>query len=543
MLCRVFNIGKGDETGVHMYLDPETKRRNGELEFSTHTWAVKPLSHPYMPIMDDSTTAPAASSRGVSSVTTGAPGGRNGEVQAQPTDTDPDNHTLLTGSTNETQKKRQPSKSTEDFRSRIAATNLDQFTKTPSIEKSPVGGSFGSLSVFLGSEGSTQSPSTAASFTLGPVSGGNPSHNNPSAPRALAAENIFGSSSKSSNESQVGGLFSLGAQYNDGSGLFGGGTSTSSGPFGTSTASTSSGNLFGLKNEPKKGSGLFGGVTSASDTSNLSSSSATTSATENSFSAYASKSAGGNLFGLGTAAAPNPGSSTLFSQGSPASGSTDNPKGGDWPAGGLFGTGQRIGNEEGSSLNAGLDASSSGKPFKVSIPSANTKVYQAHLIELKADRPTWSFGRPLPSSTSSSFAQPAVLKAPPATSGGFFDPSNPSAEQASSQRASSFSGFGATITPDKPTLGLFGTSDTAPTTKAPPAASSTTGAFAPTGLSGAPAASTTSTTFATPFGQAMPTSKPPSPWATSSRPLSQLSSHQLSSSEAPEAQGKESEKE
>ncbi|KAL9034866.1 MAG: hypothetical protein Q9214_006849, partial [Letrouitia sp. 1 TL-2023] len=34
---------------MHVYLDPETKRRNGELEFSTHTWAVKPLMHPSRP--------------------------------------------------------------------------------------------------------------------------------------------------------------------------------------------------------------------------------------------------------------------------------------------------------------------------------------------------------------------------------------------------------------------------------------------------------------------------------------------------------------
>ncbi|KAK0507875.1 hypothetical protein JMJ35_009764, partial [Cladonia borealis] len=46
MICRIFNLGKGDETGMHLYLDPETKRRNRELEFSPYTWAVKPLMHP-----------------------------------------------------------------------------------------------------------------------------------------------------------------------------------------------------------------------------------------------------------------------------------------------------------------------------------------------------------------------------------------------------------------------------------------------------------------------------------------------------------------
>ena len=48
MICRILNPGKGDETGMHVYLDPETRRRNQELEFSTHAWAVKPLLHPVM---------------------------------------------------------------------------------------------------------------------------------------------------------------------------------------------------------------------------------------------------------------------------------------------------------------------------------------------------------------------------------------------------------------------------------------------------------------------------------------------------------------
>ncbi|KAL8763201.1 MAG: hypothetical protein Q9184_000918 [Pyrenodesmia sp. 2 TL-2023] len=48
IICRIFNLGQGDRTGMHIYLDPETKRRNGELAFSTHTWAVKPLKHSSM---------------------------------------------------------------------------------------------------------------------------------------------------------------------------------------------------------------------------------------------------------------------------------------------------------------------------------------------------------------------------------------------------------------------------------------------------------------------------------------------------------------
>ncbi|KAL8716310.1 MAG: hypothetical protein Q9220_000215 [cf. Caloplaca sp. 1 TL-2023] len=48
MICRVFNLGKGDMTGMNIYVDPESKRRNQQLEFSTHTWAVKPLAHQLM---------------------------------------------------------------------------------------------------------------------------------------------------------------------------------------------------------------------------------------------------------------------------------------------------------------------------------------------------------------------------------------------------------------------------------------------------------------------------------------------------------------
>ena len=65
MICRIFNLGKGDETGMHVYLDPETKRRNQELEFSTHTWAVKPLMHPTMQVENGIARASAARTTGI----------------------------------------------------------------------------------------------------------------------------------------------------------------------------------------------------------------------------------------------------------------------------------------------------------------------------------------------------------------------------------------------------------------------------------------------------------------------------------------------
>ena len=49
MIWRIFNLGKGDATGMQIYLDPETLRENHKLEFSAHTWAVKPLTKPGWP--------------------------------------------------------------------------------------------------------------------------------------------------------------------------------------------------------------------------------------------------------------------------------------------------------------------------------------------------------------------------------------------------------------------------------------------------------------------------------------------------------------
>jgi len=42
ILCRVFNVGsKG--VGMRLYLDPESARQNGELNFTVSEWAVTPL--------------------------------------------------------------------------------------------------------------------------------------------------------------------------------------------------------------------------------------------------------------------------------------------------------------------------------------------------------------------------------------------------------------------------------------------------------------------------------------------------------------------
>ena len=82
MICRIFNLGKGDETGMHVYLDPETKRRNQELEFSTHTWAVKPLMHPTMQVKNGIARASAAQTVGIVATTAEESGG-TGTIDAR----------------------------------------------------------------------------------------------------------------------------------------------------------------------------------------------------------------------------------------------------------------------------------------------------------------------------------------------------------------------------------------------------------------------------------------------------------------------------
>ena len=42
VILRVFNVqGK---IGLRVYVDPESSRHNGELEFNVDTWAVKPVT-------------------------------------------------------------------------------------------------------------------------------------------------------------------------------------------------------------------------------------------------------------------------------------------------------------------------------------------------------------------------------------------------------------------------------------------------------------------------------------------------------------------
>ena len=50
VIIRIYGVGKGDATGLSVYIDPETLRQKGELDFRTETWAVTPkLAQPPRP--------------------------------------------------------------------------------------------------------------------------------------------------------------------------------------------------------------------------------------------------------------------------------------------------------------------------------------------------------------------------------------------------------------------------------------------------------------------------------------------------------------
>ena len=86
LICRIFNLGRGDETGLQVYLDPETRRINGELQFTTHTWAVKPLTHPTMPVGHAIATAPAALTPTSTDTTSGGSGHTDASKKCSATD-------------------------------------------------------------------------------------------------------------------------------------------------------------------------------------------------------------------------------------------------------------------------------------------------------------------------------------------------------------------------------------------------------------------------------------------------------------------------
>ncbi|KAL8947441.1 MAG: hypothetical protein Q9222_006278 [Ikaeria aurantiellina] len=226
MICRIFNLGKGDMTGVHIYIDPETKRRNQELEFSTQTWAVKPLAHRSMP--GDATPSSGSTPN---LQTTG--GGLFGAAA-------------------------QPSSSTTTGSLFGAATRSGE---NDSSQDAGGFGAFGALAPTHGAFG------TAAS-TSGGLFGSGRAPSNAQAPQTTGT-GLFGTAVKSSSSNTTGSLFSPAtrsgennpSQKASGFGGFGTPAPTNGGLFGSGTeASFGSGTAFENTQAPKTTATSFFGA-------------------------------------------------------------------------------------------------------------------------------------------------------------------------------------------------------------------------------------------------------------------------------------------
>ena len=68
IIIRIYRIGQGDFTGVNVYLDPETKRQEGQLEFRTQTWSVTPKWDSFQWERSNKTTSAAEGSNKVSPI-------------------------------------------------------------------------------------------------------------------------------------------------------------------------------------------------------------------------------------------------------------------------------------------------------------------------------------------------------------------------------------------------------------------------------------------------------------------------------------------
>lgn len=266
MICRIFNLGKGDETGMHVYLDPETKRRNEELDFSTHTWAVKPLTHPTVQVENGIARASAARTAGILG-TTAEKSGDSGTKDARKESGVPSFAPFGSSATNSV-----PRSSNWTFGSSM----LESQDKTRSWGSGP--GLFGSNLGSSINNASTKRPprSNLSRKTNPPSTLGIFSSSNGVSPNSYTSKspslNLFGSNATSSNSgvpkaTPKGGLFGSNSMFaNDptskasSTGLIFGTTASSDAPKVTFPRATFSG--FGSSNtttsEAPSAKGLFG---------------------------------------------------------------------------------------------------------------------------------------------------------------------------------------------------------------------------------------------------------------------------------------------
>jgi len=212
MICRIFNLGKGDETGIHIYLDPETKRKNRELEFSTHTWAVKPLTHPTMSIGNGIAKVSAARTTAIVATTAGTSGdtGTNdsnkesvvpsfAKFGSSATNSIPRSSNWTFGSSTGFQKKTEsPGGSLSGSNSAPSGNNA--FPQPPSR-----GVLFGTtqpsstVGIFSGSNGVSPNSDTSKTPSIRP-SGSNATSSNGDVSKATPKGGLFGSNAKSTND-------------------------------------------------------------------------------------------------------------------------------------------------------------------------------------------------------------------------------------------------------------------------------------------------------------------------------------------------------
>ena len=197
-----------------LYFDPETRRRNGELEFSTQTWAVKPLSHPRVLSSEKSKTGPSTTRLvdNIHSVDIETDGRLSPDVQRQHGLSTSKSSSPLVAPHPDHGKRRQSSVSTEDFKNNSAtniqslfpplATTTDQVPGSnatsagDSIDisttnvflfgtvrpKSAAGGLFGPSDASSSNDRLAQSPSAASDIIckLIPLSSNRPAQSTPS---------------------------------------------------------------------------------------------------------------------------------------------------------------------------------------------------------------------------------------------------------------------------------------------------------------------------------------------------------------------------
>ena len=190
---------------MHIYVDPETKRRNQELKFSTHSWAVKPLTHPTMPRI-----ARASAARTTRTVaTTAGTSGDTGTNDAKEESVVPSLVNLSSSATNSV-----PRSNAWTF----GSSTLGSQRKT----EFPWGSSFGSNSASSGNYASTQPPSRSSLFesakpssTVGIFSGSNGTSPNTDTSKVifprLFDSNATASNSDVSKATPKGGLFDFNA--------------------------------------------------------------------------------------------------------------------------------------------------------------------------------------------------------------------------------------------------------------------------------------------------------------------------------------------